>query len=105
MLGEPHEVEPQPVEPCHLVEDCGIELLMAQPRFGWIAEVVGDPEPQRLSGHDYPRRPDRSRAKRGAVEGPFFSDLQLIVEKRSLHFAPSALRSGRRGECIRPLKA
>src|SRR6185312_14898520 len=39
------------------------------------------------------RRPDRS-AKR-AVEGPFFYDLEQMVEKRSLDFA--LLRSGRRG--------
>jgi uncharacterized protein len=36
------------------------------------------------------RRPERSRAERGAVEGPCFNDKRLIAETRSLH---SALRA------------
>src|SRR5207249_2303873 len=42
------------------------------------------------------RRPDRSRAKLGAVEEPSINDLPLFVEARSLRYAPSALRSRRR---------
>jgi tripartite-type tricarboxylate transporter receptor subunit TctC len=42
------------------------------------------------------RRPDRSRAKRGAVEGPSLNNQPQIAERRSLRYAPSALRSGRR---------
>ena len=50
MLGEPDEVEPQPVEPRHLLDDRGIERLMAEARFRRIAEIVGDAQAQGL-GH------------------------------------------------------
>src|SRR5215471_4128779 len=36
MLGEPHEVEPQPVEPRHLVHDLGIEPRMADAGLGRV---------------------------------------------------------------------
>jgi hypothetical protein len=42
------------------------------------------------------RRLDRSLAPRGAVERPSLNDLQLVVERRSLHSA--SLQSGRRRE-------
>src|SRR5260370_32719995 len=48
VLGEPHEVEPEPVEPRHLVQDRGVQALMAQARFGWVAEIIGDAQAQRL---------------------------------------------------------
>jgi hypothetical protein len=48
MLREPDEIEPKPVQPCHLVKDGGIEVLVAHAGFGWIAEVVSDAQAQCL---------------------------------------------------------
>ena len=50
MLGEPDEVEAEPVEPRDLVHDRGIELLMGEARLRRIAEVVGDAEAERFAG-------------------------------------------------------
>ena len=36
MLGEPDEIEPEPVEPGDLIHDRGIELLMAEPDSGGL---------------------------------------------------------------------
>ena len=58
MLGEPDEVEPQPVEPRHLIHDRGIERLVAQARFRRIAEIVGDAQTQGLGHRRFlPRSP------------------------------------------------
>jgi hypothetical protein len=50
MLGEPDEVEPQPIEPRDLIHDRGIKRLVGQARFRRIAEIVGDAQAQGL-GH------------------------------------------------------
>jgi hypothetical protein len=48
MFGEPDEIEPEPVEPRHLVHDRGIESLVAYAGGRRIAEIVGDAQAQCL---------------------------------------------------------
>ena len=42
VLGEPDQVEAQGIELGHLLEDCGVEVGRAHPRFRRGAEVVDD---------------------------------------------------------------
>ena len=51
MLGEPDEIEAEPVEPSDLIHDRGIERLMGKAGLRRIAEVVGDAEAERFAGH------------------------------------------------------
>src|SRR5215217_3423764 len=94
MLGEPDEIEPQPVEPRHLIHDRRIERLMAQARFRRIAEIVGGAQTQRL-GH---RRFLPSLALNIAATKPTFpavpsqQDAQRWISSRQ---QPNTLLSGK----------
>jgi hypothetical protein len=48
MFGEPDEIEPEAVQPRHLVHDRGIQALMAHAGGRRVAEIVGYAQAQWL---------------------------------------------------------
>src|SRR4029453_1222819 len=51
VLGEPHQVEAEAVEPGDLLEDLGVEPRRVEVGTGRVAEVVDDPDTKRRSRH------------------------------------------------------
>jgi hypothetical protein len=54
VLGEPHEVEAEAVEPRDLVEDLRVEARCRDAGVGRIPEVVDDAQPEGKTGHARP---------------------------------------------------
>jgi hypothetical protein len=51
VLGEP-EIEAEPVEPRHLLDDLRVEIGRGDSGVRWIPEVVDDTQPERGTRHE-----------------------------------------------------